>query len=435
MNSFVKQYKHTSVFDKILFLTGFLIASALPLYAKLSSILLFVLMVVILISRGKLMFNKEHISSFSWSATTALLFLIPIIAILLSDSIYDSIRATGKQLLYLLVPLALLCLSDKKRKNGLSIIKIGLVIGAITASVIMLINLGVRVVKNPEPFQINTIFNYYHTYYNFTSVIGKHPTYLGTELFLAIVFLSNYLTIIKKLPLKITAYVALAIMAICLVFINSRVVLSLFTFFALFNIVRYIIHLFRAKRVLRLMLFLLSFLVLGGLAYKMISKTYVFHRYTHELSWELSEEVGTKVNSTVSSDSRMARWNSALRLIQENWLLGYGNNSEKRELYKQYKEDGLTYAMKYRYDAHNIYLAYWVEYGIWGLGLMLVFIFRNFVQSFKQRNLNKFFVILMIVIVGLSENILKTSEGILITTLFVNLLVFQKDNHFFEATK
>lgn len=435
MNIYIKQVRHTSFLDKILFVTGFLIAAALPLYAKLSSVLLFVLIFVILISRGKLIFKKGSISSFSWSASTIVLFLIPVIAVFFSDSIYDSTRVIGKHLLYLLVPLTLICLSDKERKIGLSVLKKGLVAGAVIASLIMFANLSVRVLKNSEPFQLRTILNYYHTYYNFTSIISKHPTYIGAEIFLAIAFLFNYLPSLNKVSLKILGYVSLVVMSVCLVFINSRVVLILFVFCALFVIVRYIIQLFQARKALRLILFLLSLLVLSLSAYKTVSKTYVFHRYTHELSWELSNEVGTKVNSTVSSDSRMARWDSALSLIKEKWLLGYGNNSEKRELYKQYKKDGLTYAMEHRYDAHNIYLAYWVEYGVWGLGLVFVFILRNFIQSFKRRDLNNFYVILMIVFAGLSENILKTSEGILITTLFVNLLVFQKDKYFFEATK
>lgn len=40
----------------------------------------------------------------------------------------------------------------------------------------------------------------------------------------------------------------------------------------------------------------------------------------------------------------------------------------------------------------------------------------------------------MIIFIGISENYLKTSEGILLTTIFVNLMAFQKDEDSFEAT-
>lgn len=423
MNRFLKQNNRTTLFDKILFVTGFLIAAALPLYAKLSSVLLFVLILMILISRGKLIFKKGHISSFSWSATTVLLFLIPIIAVLFSDSIYDSTRVIGKHILYLLVPLTLICLSDKERKIGLNVTKKGLVAGAVIASIIMFINLSVQVLKNPEPFQLSTVLNYHHTYYNFTSIINKHPTYIGAEIFLAIVFLYKYLIAKSKLASKIIGYVCLSILILSLVFINSRVVLTLLILFILFAIVRFVFKLFQSKSFISLTIFLLSSIVICLLAYRTISNTYVFHRYTHELSWELSAQKGTKVNATVSSDSRMVRWQSALSLIKEKWLVGHGNNSEKRELYKQYEHDGLVYAMESRYDAHNMYLSYFIEYGVWGLLLFLLFILSNSYQSIKKRDFDRIFLILTISIIGLSENYFKSSEGIILISVFVNLLV------------
>lgn len=434
MSNFIKQISGNSPFEKTFYLLGFLVAATLPIYTAASSILLFAFIGIIWISRGKYLFKKQHTYSTVFLSTTILLFLIPIIAFLFSDSIYDSTKAVGKYLLYLLMPITLLCLSDKERKTFLRSIKKGLIVGALIASTIMLVNLSIRVFKNPEPFQIKTILNYYHTYYNFTSILSKHPTYIGAEIFLAIVFLYSYLPSANKNMYRILGYTSLFLMTLCLVFINSRVILILFAFLILIMLLRYVVQLSRSKQFLRIGIFLFSFIVAGLLVYKAISKTYFFHRITHELSWELSNEVGTKVNSTFSSDSRVARWNSALKLIQEKWVLGYGNNSEKRELYKQYEKDGLIYAMQSRYDAHNVYLAYLIEYGIWGVTVLLIFILQNITQAFRLRDLNSFFLILMIAIIGLSENYLKTSEGILLTTLFVNSLALQKNRYFSKAT-
>lgn len=434
MIQFLKQNKGVTLLQKLLLVIGFLLAMALPLYAKATSILIYVLISLVILTQAKSVFSRKFKSDIPWLSTTLILYLIPIIAIVFSDTFYDSTKALGKYLLYLLMPLTLLCLSDKERKTLLSSIKKGLIVGAVIASTIMLVNLSIRVFKNPEPFQIKTILNYYHTYYNFTSVLSKHPTYIGAEIFLAIVFLYNYLLSNSKNMYRVLGYISLLLMSLCLVFINSRVILILFAFSILIMLLRYVVQLFRSKQFVRIGILLFSFIVAGLLVYKAVSKTYFFHRITHELSWELSNEVGTKVNSTISSDSRLARWSSALKLIQEKWVLGYGNNSEKRELYKQYEKDGLIYAMQSRYDAHNVYLAYLIEYGIWGLTILLIFILQNFTQAFRLRDLNSFFLILMIAVIGLSENYLKASEGILLTTLFVNSLVLQKDRYFSKAT-
>lgn len=434
MNQYLKQIKEATLLQKLLLIIGFLLAMALPLYAKATSILIYVFIGLVILTHGKTAFNKKITSDIPWLSTTLILYLIPIIAFAFSASFYDSIKAAGKYLLYLLVPIVLYFLETKERRLFIESVKKGLVVGAVIATLIMLVNQYIRTYTNPEPFQLKTILNFYHTYYYYTSIIRKHPTYIGAEIYLAVVFLYQYTIKTQRAAFKTLGAVFILLMSLSLLFINSRVIFILFITSILFILLRYVIRLVKTKQFTRFGRVILGTFLVVFIVYKMVSKTYFFDRYTKELSWELRDEVGTSFNTTSTSDSRVARWNSALKLIQKKWIRGHGNSSEKRELYEQYEEDGLVYAMERRYDAHNIYIAYLVEYGIWGVGLLLLFISHNFVRAYKQRSLNSFFLILMIVFIGISENYLKTSEGILLTAIFVNLMAFKEVNSLSEAT-
>ena len=156
----------------------------------------------------------------------------------------------------------------------------------------------------------------------------------------------------------------------------------------------------------------------------MLSDTFIVNRMTNELSWELTEQIGTTYNDKIVADSRIARWDAAFDAISEKPLFGYGTHSEKDVLAHFYKLNGLDSAYHNRYDAHNIYLSYLLEYGIFGLLIFLLWLISNLFLAIKSRNFIYFLLFFMVGVVGCFESYLKNNAAITFVAFFGSVLLF-----------
>lgn len=80
--------------------------------------------------------------------------------------------------------------------------------------------------------------------------------------------------------------------------------------------------------------------------------------------------------------TRILSWNTAISLIQERPLLGYGHADTQNVLNNKYKEKGYIYPLKENYNAHNLWLQSWLENGFLAIlllgGVFLVLFYKSF---------------------------------------------------------
>lgn len=415
--------------EKYFYYIALAIAFFFPLKTTISEVLLLILLGILLLAKYgrniKSNLEKKEVKR----STTIVLFVVPTIAILFSETLYDSIRTIGKAFPFLWMPILMLCLNTSQVKKFYKGIEHGFIFGGLIASVLMLLVIATQIWNTPEaPYIKNKIFNYYTTYYSFTTILSKHPTYIGAEILLAFLFVFRQIKM-KKHPKLLFLWIGIAcVLLVSLVFINSRIILFVLFVLLLYLFLYYLSTLIRNKNYFKLISLFIIILTSIFSVSLFLKDSYVISRFTNELKWELSYQKNTKFNSKTTSDSRIARWSSALQIIKNKPIIGHGNNSEKRLLLEQYQKDDLKHAIYYEYDSHNIYLSYFIEYGVWGTFVLLFFLLNQLYLALKTNDITWIAFVGMIIALGLTENYLRVNEGILLTALFTSCFYFKNLN-------
>jgi len=122
---------------------------------------------------------------------------------------------------------------------------------------------------------------------------------------------------------------------------------------------------------------------------------------------KLTDLVG--LHSRSSFSSRVMIWQSAEKILQDNWFwgIGMGNFQEKYLEYQRYFPPYLEWAVPH---PHNLYLAFWLYGGVFGLAgffALIGFWFRGIFQSQKNSQLK--FIALGIMIYILLHGLVDTT--------------------------
>lgn len=353
--------------------------------------------------------------------STFILFSIVILAVLFSETLYDTTKVLGRSIAYMLVPIGFLFLPKKSihtYKNGLFR---GLIFGSLTTSLILLSANFIKFFNQNDGYGI---LSYYYTYHEFTAFINKHPTFLGFEILFGLFLLLTLLKKQNQTKKILLMFAGVILLITTLIFINSRAIIFLMLMVLFGFGIQKFYQLYKNKKYKSLALGFLGVIILSLGVYQNIKQTYFMERFSKELKWDLSYQAGTSIFFSDQGDSRFARWNSAFKVIENKPFTGYGNNSEVRELVKQYEKDNLEFALKNKYHSHNVYLSYLIEYGIWGFAFLMIFLVSNFVLAVKNKNLKWMVFTAFVCFVSVFDIYLSRSGGILMTALFINTFVF-----------
>ncbi|CAM3342201.1 O-antigen ligase family protein [Aequorivita lipolytica] len=402
----------------------FSMAFFLPIHIGISNVFLvlfFVVSTYLVITEKR--FHSIKIRALYFSLIPIV--LLYIFGLFFSFPIFKGIDIIGRNISFLLCPLIFSWFNNQELTKIRKSLYGGLILGSILSIIILLINNFLNYFAT-RPFLKfdDEIFNYYYTYNYFTSSLEIHPTYLGVYFVIALVILirdffgrgqiNYYLKII-----------GIVILSAGILFLNSRMVYFLFSV-AVIGAILYSAILFFRKRYYKQLLILTIVSVCGiFLSFNLISKTFIVSRFTDELAWELSDQVDTSYNNkNVVADSRIARWATVLKTISEKPIFGHGTHSEKDILAAGYKKDGLLISYKNRYDAHNIYMSFAVEFGIVGLFILLFYLLSNLWIAIKAKDLEYAFLIFAIISVGCFESYLKNNAAITFVAMFGSMLLF-----------
>ncbi len=352
-------------------------------------------------------------------------FLLYTIGLLYSSPPFEGINIIGRNIAFLLCPLILFFYSNEVLSRVKNSLYHGIVYGSVLSTLILLTNNFLNYfATRPFPRFDDEIFNYYYTYYSFTDLLEMHPTYLGVYLIFAIsILLKNIFSNKSYRSLKV---MALLLLSLGIVFINSRIIFLLYVL-VIVSALFYTGFYYYIRNKYWTLSLVVIFTIIGVFStIKILSDTFIISRLTSELKWELTDQIDSSYSykKGLVADSRIPRWQSAIDAIAQKPVFGYGTHSEKDILAIYYKKNGLEVSLKNRYDAHNIYLSFMLEYGILGLCILLFYLFSNLYLSIKARNVHFFLLFLMICIVGCFESYLKNNAAITFVAFFSSVLLF-----------
>ncbi len=409
--------------EKLLHCSAFLFTLALPLSTKIGNLALGLFLILALLNTRS--DSKYELRIIKYS--TAIFFIAFLSGFMVLGDVSVGINQLGKKIFYLITPIIVCFLSKENIDRTIKYSLKGLFYGCLACSIILVFhNFYEYYLTRPFFYLDKDIFNFYYTSYNFTRILKIHPTYLGSYFVLALVYLLNILFIQKKHYKTAILILTLIFYTFTIVFLNARIIYGLTFLVFVFFFIRSARILYRKSKFLSFSLPLL-FIAMVVIGYNALNKTYVASRLTEELKWELSNEVGTEYSYNRKGDSRFARWKSGISVIKKKPILGHGLHSEKGVLVKEYKINGMQASIVNRYDSHNQFISFFIQFGLIGLVIIVYFI-SNFYFAFKTKNVIYFALIFIIFSICLVENYLNMNAGVLFVAFFSSVFLAQEKN-------
>lgn len=176
---------------------------------------------------------------------------------------------------------------------------------------------------------------------------------------------------------------------------------------------------------------LIGFFLISGILFYKFFPGY-FERIQTAVSVTFSSRAIDKTE-TESTAVRILIWEEAVKLIQNNWMLGVTPGDANDRLYQAYEKSGMTGALSKHLNAHNQYLQTFIGTGILGFILLCILTFGAAVRGvMKRHRLLVLFSILMI-LNFLVESMLQAQAGFIFFVFFLCLLV--KDDLSFTGEK
>lgn len=260
------------------------------------------------------------------------------------------------------------------------------------------------------------VFSYHYLSYQ----AGLNAIFLSNYCLASIIWLL-YFNFINKVnsPFRIPAA---GVILLCLFFfgmillLSSKLVIFLTVITLLYFIVR--ISITRVKNLL--VGFFLAALVVVSAAWVMNNLTYLKFRMR---SIELKMYSGSADDQNGLA-ARLLIWDSALELIREKPVIGYGLVQSKEALIEKYQEKGFQIGVKERYNAHNQYLESMLSAGIIGLLLFIGLLFYPLRAACRERKLLLLLMVLHYMLQSFVESTLTVQQELIFFWFFIWLFYF-----------
>ncbi|MEA1786444.1 O-antigen ligase family protein [Arenibacter sp. GZD96] len=365
--------------------------------------------------------DEKNIKTLKFS--TIILIIPTLLSFIYVADISSVFTALERRIGYLVAPILILFLSKDESERSLNFSLRGIFYGVCAASIFLISkNLYKYYTIRPLFYIDKDILNYYHTGKEFTKIVDIHPTYFGMYVLLA------FLILLFKSPIRkpLVRVIVFLVLFVCTLFLNARIIFFMFMVIVLFFFWKNITKFFNTTAI-KVAVVLGSCIILGIAFVAFFGKTYFYQRMTSELNWELSYEVGTNYNKKGTGDSRVARWHAALALIGEQPLLGYGAGGEVDVLSAKFEEMGMAHSVGYRYNAHNQFLGFALEGGIFAVFLLGWFFLGNLNYAIKTDQIIHLWFFLTLFVICFFENYLIRNAGITFVAFFSTLLNANRD--------
>lgn len=265
------------------------------------------------------------------------------------------------------------------------------------------------IVFNPE----NLVNENYFFYHRFSSAVGLHAVYFSIFLVFSI-FIDLYYFNQLNFKNKWLYILKIALFIIGLILLQSFAVL-----FAFAVIVGSYLLFFNAT-------LLSKKFKLITLAIAIILPTFLFYNKANVGSksifeYNLADDIHNK--NWNSLNVRLAKWECAIEASTINLPFGVGSGCTKSELKKVYLEKGFLLGYDKEFDTHNQYLHYFLELGIIGAAVFILFLIGSFYYSIRKNKFLLFSLLVLLAVSSMTENVLYSNQGIVFFSAFFYLLI------------
>ncbi|NDV14594.1 hypothetical protein GO009_01030 [Muricauda sp. TY007] len=115
-------------------------------------------------------------------------------------------------------------------------------------------------------------------------------------------------------------------------------------------------------------------------------------------------------------------WLNSFETIKKRPVFGYGTYGEVEYLKNQYQNSGMD-KKNMKLNSHNQYLTTFLQYGIFGGGILLLILLRSLYIAIKGKNIQGALFVIICMIAFMTESYLIRQKGIMLFTLFICLFI------------
>lgn len=280
----------------------------------------------------------------------------------------------------------------------------------------LLITASYLVLKHDSFFifnPVNLVNENFFFYHRFAMPLEFHAVYLAVYFtFAAFIFLHN-LQEQLSLKKKIFTWIKILFLLLGVLLLQSFAVLA-----AGFVILIYAVWNSKVKiNFLQKSLVLVLLLALPITVFIKKAK----QMSTDVFSYQLEDDIHNK--NWNSLNIRLAKWECAWAVIQQQPVLGTSTGCGRKHLDEMYRSKNFQIGYEKSFSTHNQYLHYWVELGIFSFLLFVAFLISGLYYSAKKNNFLLFVLLMLIAICSLTENILTLNKGIVFFAAFYYLIL------------
>lgn len=355
-----------------------------------------------------------------------LMYVLELLGLLYSSNISVAASALEKKLTLLVIPLIILTSNELDFKRLDRVIKF-FTVSVTVASLICLLyafhrNNYLEGLSNPNWF--------YFSYYDLTEILDIQPIYFSVfvsfSFFVVIFQIKNSWTESSWLK-RLFNFIWVCYLFIFLVLLSGKT--SIIATISIFMAITFIYFQKRKRLLVGLMTLLL--IVVGSVM--MISKLPVVkERFLEVLGMNKTSDwvYGDPKRNKPIPEARLVKWQSALDVIQDNWIFGVGSGDVQDELNKQFEAHDFPAGIAEQFNTHNQFLQTWVGTGLIGLAIFLVTLIASVAKAIQLKN-HLFLVFMAIFIICcLTESMLERQFGILFYVIFSSLFYQRKNENF-----
>ncbi|NVK64080.1 MAG: O-antigen ligase family protein [Flavobacteriales bacterium] len=364
----------------------------------------FALVFLVLLTIVKFIQKKHAFKGYSGLILYPVLFLLLLVGMIYTQNTKDGWGIIERHYALIGVPILAASIKQFSSKQKEAIMNVFIATGVITA----LICLGVATNHYLTTGTVYTATQKDHFVYNhfmhhrLSSPLQLHAIYYSLYLsFAALILLNRILHSSAKMTTKFLYALIFVFFAVMLFLLKS----SIFAF--AFPLASLLLVFFRYRKTLlgslKMKLVLSAIVVLAGI-FSYIGIQSKLESFS--LKYELSDDHLTPLTM------RMAIWECTWETIQEAPFIGKGTGDGDDELFATYEELGFTIGANDRFNAHNMYLQYWLTNGITTALLFVLILFVLARRAINHRNMVFFSFIFLFAAFSLTESTMLRQNGI-----------------------
>jgi len=332
-------------------------------------------------------------------------FLLAIISLSYSIDIDKTTGKIGKHIAFLLIPIVFILVHPSQAL--LQTVKRVFIIACVIFCVFSLLKLGYNYAVRPHQSH----------WYNFVQTAMYHKYMPEDAMYLNTAFI---FLLFGKFKRHIKLFISFLFVCVIILF---GVRLGLFLYFLVLGIY-----------ILKNISFFLNFKALFIAVIGILMMIFLIrsNSYVNDKIYDTLSKVGFNTQKKVSEigekyhdiSLRNKIWNTAIDVIKERPLLGYGGGAEKTILNKVYKHKG--YDTILGFHAHNQVLSSTIQYGVLGFFILFFIYFFMSKKIIKQRHLEHGILLLVMLASMSTESYLELQQGIFYFGVFVGLITYSE---------